>query len=59
MSRPRKLNAEQEANIWMQYQNGVKIKLIAVAMGLPYQLVYQSIKRERDSLQPVTATQPA
>lgn len=59
MSRPRKLNAEQEASIWMQYQNGVKIKLIAASMGLPYQLVYMSIKRERDNSAPVTTTLPA
>ena len=54
--RPRKLTAEQEAQIWSQYQDGISIKLIAAAMGLSYQLVYLSIKRERDNSLPAVHT---
>ncbi len=48
MGRPRKLTAEQEAEVWNQYQSGTKVAAIAREMQLPYMLVYLSIKREKD-----------
>lgn len=46
MGRPRKLTAEQEAEVWNRYQSGEKIAKIAKAMNLPYIQVYTSIRRE-------------
>lgn len=46
MGRPRKLTAEQEAEVWNRYQSGEKVSAIAKAMSLPYMIVYTSIRRE-------------
>lgn len=46
MGRPRKLNAEQEREVWHRYQSGEKVSAIANVMKLPYMIVYMSIRRE-------------
>lgn len=48
MGRKRLLTAEQEAQIWNSYQEGGKIATIAREANLPYMLVYNAIKREKD-----------